>query len=51
MAKHTMKGFDSLIQYNIALSIFKGEKWVYPNSIQLPLDSAGATFSPFFTEE
>ena len=45
MAKHTMKGFDSLIQYNIALSIFKGEKWVYPNSIQLPLDSAGGKIS------
>ena len=45
MAKHIMKGFDSLLPYKSALSIFKGEKWVYPDSIQLPLDSAGGKIS------
>ena len=45
MAKHTMKGFDSLLPYKSALSIFKGEKWTYPDSIQLTLDSAGGKIS------
>ena len=36
MAKHTMKGFDSLLPYNTALSTFKGEKWTYPDSYIFP---------------
>ncbi|MCL4453731.1 molybdopterin molybdotransferase MoeA [Ferroplasma sp.] len=45
MAKHTMKGFDSLLSYKSALSIFKDEKWLYPDSIQLPLINAPGKIS------
>jgi molybdopterin molybdotransferase len=45
MAKHTMKGFDSLLPYKEALSVFDSEQWHMPGITEKNLDNAAGKIS------
>jgi molybdopterin molybdotransferase len=45
MAKHIMKGFDSLLSYNDALSSFSNEIWKYPDIEEINIAHASGKIS------